>query len=59
MITLAQAKTILGDRGKRLSDEEIQKIISFLYRISDRAINTIICNNIASGSSKPYNYIKH
>jgi hypothetical protein len=55
MITLDQAKTILGDHGKKLSDEEIQSIISFLYRISDRVINAIICNNIALERPKPYN----
>lgn len=55
MITTKEARTILKDYGKNLKDVEIEKIISFLYRLSDKIIEKELCKTIASQSSKPYN----
>lgn len=48
MITVKEARIILKDYGKNIKDAELEKVISFLYRLSDKIIEGELCKNIAS-----------
>ena len=45
MITVIEAKKILGEKYSKLTDQEIEKILVFIYSLCKRIINEVINNN--------------
>lgn len=41
LITVSEARKILGEKYDKLPDETIQKIIDELYQLADISLNTI------------------
>jgi len=46
MITLKEAKNILGNYGKELNDKQIQAILNFLYGLCEKVIDMEVKNKI-------------
>lgn len=42
MLTVKQARKKLGEKGKRLTDKEIQTILNTLYYICDKIIEDVV-----------------
>ncbi len=40
-VTIQRAREILGDKGKNLSDKQIEIILRSLYALSERIVHTV------------------
>ncbi len=44
-ITIEQARQKLGEKGKKMTDQEIQKLLNHLYYICNKTIDYIVKNS--------------
>jgi hydroxymethylglutaryl-CoA reductase len=42
LITVKQARNRLGEKGKKMTDEEIQNLLNHLYYICNKVIENVI-----------------
>lgn len=42
LVTIEQARTVLGEKGKRMTDEQINDLLQLLRVISDKSIKATV-----------------
>lgn len=51
MVTVEEARKILGEKSKNLSDQEIESVVNFLYEVCERSIDMAIKSRLEKNRS--------